>query len=187
MRTLYLVPNFVPWLPFPGHHKISLGSSQQTIEFGNVDFLSDIFGFSFQTSLLGLWGFMLFILGDFLERQKWLKMISMPCIGIYDIQSPYDQAVFQWDLRKRIRNIWISSSLTTSTFLKAGSQHLSFSGYKMFETEWDMANQSERGFLIPDGSLVSYIILVSDYAFVNFCPVSFSLASRFSFLTLSPY
>lgn len=78
----------------PGHRKISLDSSRQTVEFGNVDPLSDIFGFLFQAALLGLWGFLLFILADFLERQKWLKMITMLCMGIHDIQSPYTELNF---------------------------------------------------------------------------------------------
>ena len=85
------------WLPFPGLLGIikkSLDSSRKTVEFGNVDSLSDISGFPFQTVLVGLWGFILFILGDFLERQKWLKMITMLCIGIYDIQSPYTELNF---------------------------------------------------------------------------------------------
>lgn len=78
----------------PGHHKISLDSSWQTVEFGNVDSFSDIFGFPFLTALLGLWGFMLFILADFLVRQKWLKTITMLCFGIYDIRSPYTELNF---------------------------------------------------------------------------------------------
>lgn len=71
-----------------------MDSPWQTIEFENVDSLSDIFGFPFHTLLLGLWGFILFILGEFLERQKWLKTITMLCIGIYDIQSPYTELNF---------------------------------------------------------------------------------------------
>jgi hypothetical protein len=71
-----------------------LSSSQQTVEFGNVGSHQDISGFPFQTALLGLWGFMLFILADFLERQKWLKTITMLCVGIYDIQSPYTKLNF---------------------------------------------------------------------------------------------
>lgn len=77
-----------------GHHKIPLDSSRQAVAFGSVDPLSDIFGFPFRAALLGLWGFTLFILADFLERQKWLKMITMLCMGIYDIQSPYTELNF---------------------------------------------------------------------------------------------
>lgn len=77
-----------------GHHKISLDSSWQIVEFGNIDSLSDIFGFPFQTTLLSLWGFILFILADFPECQKWLKTITMLCIGTYDIQSPYTELNF---------------------------------------------------------------------------------------------
>lgn len=78
----------------PGHHKISLDSSQETVDFENIDPLSDTFGFPFQTALLGLWGFILLILADFLERQKWFKTITMLCTGLYDIQSPCTEQNF---------------------------------------------------------------------------------------------
>lgn len=81
----------------PGHHKISLDSSQQTVESGNGDSCSDILGFLFQAALGGLWGFVLFILRDFLERQKWLKKkkpdhCAVRCLS--DIQSPYTELNF---------------------------------------------------------------------------------------------
>lgn len=73
----------------PGHRKISLDSSQQTVESGNGDSPSDILGFPFQATLGGLWGLVLFILGDFLERQKWLRNDHRAVCCLSDIQSPH--------------------------------------------------------------------------------------------------
>lgn len=59
---------------------------------------------------------MLFIPGNFLEYQKWLKK-NMLCIGIYDIQLPYTAQNFN-ELCVKESETWISSSLATYTFEK---------------------------------------------------------------------
>ena len=106
--------------------------------------LSVISGFLFQTVLVGLWGFRLLILGDFLERQKWLKMITMLCMSIYDIQSPYSELNFNEICVNESETYgfhppWLPLLFKKTKNKNPGTWHLCFPGCERFE--WNKLRQ----------------------------------------------